>query len=182
MGGDAEDMDGAGAHLHDEQRVELLQADGVDMEEIGGEQAVGLGFEEGGPLAARRLAARGGTETGGTQYPPDGGGADFVPEAAQFAVHAAEPPSGVSAPSRMIGLRISSGGGGRPVDGGCVHFCFTRRWCQGSRVRGETIRCSGRAWGISRVRTASSVRSTLEGSLMVLRPCAVPSPADEASI
>jgi hypothetical protein len=95
MGGDAEDVDGAGAYLYDEQRVEALQADGVEMEEIGGEQAAGLGLEKVGPLAVRRLAARRGAETGGTQPPPDGGGADFVPEAAQFTVYAPESPSGV---------------------------------------------------------------------------------------
>ncbi|MDX3233554.1 hypothetical protein [Streptomyces sp. ME19-01-6] len=60
MGCDAEDVDGAGTHLHDEQRVEPLQADGVDMEEIGGKQAAGLGFEEGSSLTARRLVARAG--------------------------------------------------------------------------------------------------------------------------
>ncbi|MGW3572391.1 hypothetical protein ACWDSL_52580 [Streptomyces sp. NPDC000941] len=48
-------------------------------------------------------------------------------------------------------------------DGDCVHLCFTRRWCQASRVRGETIRRSRRAWGISRVRTASSARSGQSG-------------------
>jgi hypothetical protein len=95
VSGDARDVDGAGGHLHDEQCVEALQADGVDMEEIGGEPGVGLGLEEGSPLTARRLAARRGTETGGTQHPPHGGGADFEPEAAQFTVHAPESPSGV---------------------------------------------------------------------------------------
>ncbi|MFE2733904.1 hypothetical protein [Streptomyces sp. NPDC059349] len=85
-------MDSAGAYLHDEQCVELLQADGVDVKQVGGEQAAGLGFEEGGQLAARWLAAWRGAETGSTQRPPDGGGADLVGEAAQFAVHAPEAP------------------------------------------------------------------------------------------
>lgn len=88
-------MDGAGTHLHDEQRVEPPQRHGIRMEQIGGEQTAGLGLDEGSPLSARRLAAWRGTETGSTQHPTDGGGADFVPEAGQFAVHASEAPSGV---------------------------------------------------------------------------------------
>jgi hypothetical protein len=36
-GGDAEDVDGAGAYLHEEQGVQPLQSDGVGMEQIGGE-------------------------------------------------------------------------------------------------------------------------------------------------
>jgi hypothetical protein len=65
--GDPRDVDGAGADLHDEQRVQPLQADGVDVEEIGGEQAVGLGLEEGGPFAARWMPARGWAEAGGAE-------------------------------------------------------------------------------------------------------------------
>ncbi|MFD8389923.1 hypothetical protein ACFV2N_12165 [Streptomyces sp. NPDC059680] len=57
--GDARDMHGAGACLHNEQGVQPLRADGVDVEEIGGEQAVGLGPEEGGTFAAHRMPARG---------------------------------------------------------------------------------------------------------------------------
>jgi hypothetical protein len=33
MGGDAEDVDGAGAYVHHEQRVQPLQADSVRMEQ-----------------------------------------------------------------------------------------------------------------------------------------------------
>ncbi|MEU5847915.1 hypothetical protein [Saccharopolyspora shandongensis] len=40
--GDAQDVDGAGAYLHDEQGVQLLQPDGVDVKEVGGEEIVGL--------------------------------------------------------------------------------------------------------------------------------------------
>ncbi|MEV8064349.1 MULTISPECIES: hypothetical protein [Streptomyces] len=64
------------------------------MEEIGGEQAAGLGFEERRPLTARWLATRRGTETGGT-HTSGGGGADLVPDAARFAVYASESPSGI---------------------------------------------------------------------------------------
>jgi hypothetical protein len=82
VGGDPEDVDRAGTDLHDEQGVQPLQADGVHMEEVGGEKAVGLGLEEGDPLAACRVTARGRSEAGGAKDAVDGGRADLVAEAA----------------------------------------------------------------------------------------------------
>jgi hypothetical protein len=49
VGGDAQDVHGAGAHLHDEQCVEPLQCHGADVEQIRGEQAAGLGLDEPAP-------------------------------------------------------------------------------------------------------------------------------------
>jgi hypothetical protein len=46
MGGDAEDVDLAGGAFDDEQRVEPGQGDGVDVEQVAGEDCVGLGAEE----------------------------------------------------------------------------------------------------------------------------------------
>jgi hypothetical protein len=43
VGGDAEDVNGAGADFHDVEHVQPLQGHGVDVEEVGGEQAGGLG-------------------------------------------------------------------------------------------------------------------------------------------
>ncbi|MGW0771717.1 hypothetical protein [Streptomyces sp. NPDC002676] len=93
VGGDAQDVHGAGAYLHDEQGVQPLQADGVHVEEVGGEQAVGLGLEEGGPFAAHGMLARGWAEAGGAQDPADAGRTDPVPQATEFAVDAPEAPS-----------------------------------------------------------------------------------------
>ncbi|MGI5508321.1 hypothetical protein [Streptomyces sp. CA-106131] len=44
--GDAEDVHGARAYLYDEQGVQPLQSDDVDVEQVGSDRAVGLGFEE----------------------------------------------------------------------------------------------------------------------------------------
>jgi hypothetical protein len=43
VGGDAEDVNGAGADFHDVEHVQPLQGHGVDVEEVGSEQAGGLG-------------------------------------------------------------------------------------------------------------------------------------------
>ncbi|MFB6905885.1 hypothetical protein ACFCWB_16625 [Streptomyces bacillaris] len=59
----------------------------------------------------------------------------------------------------MIRSRRSSEVGGRPGEGGCVHFFLIRRWRQASRVREETIRHSRSARGSSRASAASSERS-----------------------
>jgi hypothetical protein len=71
VGGDAEDVNGAGADLHDEQGVETLQCDGVHVEEVCGEEAAGLGFEERRPLASGRVVSRCGSAAGLTQDAAD---------------------------------------------------------------------------------------------------------------
>ena len=43
MRGDAEDVDAAGGVLYDEERVEPVQADGVEMKQVAGEDRVRLG-------------------------------------------------------------------------------------------------------------------------------------------
>jgi hypothetical protein len=43
VGGDAEDVDAAGGVLDDEERVEPVQADGVEMKQVAGEDRVRLG-------------------------------------------------------------------------------------------------------------------------------------------
>lgn len=63
--------------------------------EIGGEQAVGLGLEEGGPFAAHGLPARGWAGARCVQDPVDAGRTDSVPQATEFAVDAPEAPSWV---------------------------------------------------------------------------------------
>ncbi|WP_329054799.1 hypothetical protein OG873_36240 [Streptomyces violaceus] len=95
MRGDAEDVHSAGTHLHDEQDVQPLQADGVDVEEVGGEQTARLGLEEHGPLAAHQSLARSRAQACGTKDTTDGRRADPVPEAPQFSVDAPETPSGL---------------------------------------------------------------------------------------
>jgi len=54
---DAQEVDTAGGMLHDEQHIKLVEQQGVDAEEVRGENAVGLGGQElspGGAAAAGR--------------------------------------------------------------------------------------------------------------------------------
>ncbi len=46
MGGDAQDMDTAGGVLDDEERVEPVQGDRIQLEQVAGEDAMGLRPEE----------------------------------------------------------------------------------------------------------------------------------------
>jgi hypothetical protein len=68
--------------FHDEQDVEPLQPDGVDVEEVRGKKTARLGFEERGPITARRLPVLSGAEAGGSQDAADGGCADPVSQSA----------------------------------------------------------------------------------------------------
>ncbi|MDT7563745.1 MAG: hypothetical protein QOG76_2369 [Pseudonocardiales bacterium] len=49
MGGDAEDVDAAGGVLDDEERVEPVQCDRVEVEQVAGHDGLGLRVEELGP-------------------------------------------------------------------------------------------------------------------------------------
>jgi hypothetical protein len=59
VAGCAEDVDAATADLHDEQDVEPAQGDGVEVEEVGGQQSAGLGATEGAPGGVGVPARRG---------------------------------------------------------------------------------------------------------------------------
>jgi hypothetical protein len=81
--------------LHHQEGVQPLESDRVDVEQVSGEQSVGLSLEECGPLATRGMTSRSGAQASGAQDAEDGRGADPVPEAAQFAVHSSEAPAWV---------------------------------------------------------------------------------------
>ncbi len=114
MFGDAQDVDPPGAHLHHEQDIQSAQPDGVDVEEIGGQQSFGLGSKEhpprriGVPPGRRAQPCRG-------QDPPDRPGAEPVAEAEELALDSAVVPAGFSRARRTTSPRISSLTGGRPV-------------------------------------------------------------------
>jgi hypothetical protein len=76
MGGDAEDVHPAAGVLDDEERVEPVQGDGVEVEQVAGEDRLGLRLEELRP--GRSGPSRRGINSGGVQDSPDGGGADLV--------------------------------------------------------------------------------------------------------
>ncbi len=109
--GDSQDVGAAGRVCHDEQHRQPLQQQGVDAEEVGGENAAGLHLQElppAGPVAARRRI-----HTGPLKYRPHRAGPDLVAQPGQFAVDASIPPAGVLAASRSTNRR-SSGEERRP--------------------------------------------------------------------
>ena len=91
--GDPEDVDAAGGVLDDEERVEPVQGDGVEVKQVAGQDPVRLGSQELGPRGSG--SAGRGIDAGAVQDLPDGGGADLVAEAGEFAVDASVAPGGV---------------------------------------------------------------------------------------
>jgi hypothetical protein len=80
-------VDAAGAVFDEDQGVQALERDGVEVQEVGGEDAVGLGLQELAP--GRAGALRGGVDAGCVEDFPDCGRGDRVAEAGEFALDAA---------------------------------------------------------------------------------------------
>ena len=93
VGGHAQDVHPPGPHLHDEQHIEAPEKDRVDMEEIAGQQAIGLRAQERPPGGVHFPRSRAAPR--GAQDPPHRRLADPVAEPAQFAVHPAVSPGRV---------------------------------------------------------------------------------------
>jgi hypothetical protein len=86
-------MDLSGARFHHEQDVEAAQCDGVEGEEVGGQQPGGLSAQEGSPSGV--CSAWCWAEPGSGQDPSDGVGTHAVPESGEFALDSAVAPGGV---------------------------------------------------------------------------------------
>ena len=84
---------GLAGYLHQEQNVDAGQADGVDVYEVTGQDAFGLGGEELGPRWSRPSWCR--THTGGGQDRPDGAGREPVAQASHLALDAPTAPGRV---------------------------------------------------------------------------------------
>src|SRR3954470_7428805 len=93
MRGDTEDVHPAAGVLDDEEPGQPVQGDGVEVEQVAREDRVGLGPQELGPGWSGPSGR--GVDAGVVQDCPDGGGADLVAEAGEFAVDAAVAPGGV---------------------------------------------------------------------------------------
>jgi hypothetical protein len=91
--GDGGDVQAPCVVFEEDQGVQALQADGVDVGEVAGEQAGGLCGEELGP--GRASPARGRVDSCGVQDVPDGRGCDRVSEPGQFALDPAMASSAV---------------------------------------------------------------------------------------
>ncbi len=93
VGRDPQKVHPAGGVLHHEQHVQPVQQHRVDAEEVGGEDAVGLGGEElppGGAATARR-----GIDAGSLQDHPHRAGRKSVAEPGEFTVDPPVPPGRV---------------------------------------------------------------------------------------
>ena len=112
MSGHAENVDPASADFHDKEDVESAQRDGVEGEEIGGQQPGGLGTQEGSPAGVGSTGC--GAETGGGQDSPDRACAYVVSEAGEFTLRRRWPQEGFSCARRRTSSRICSVIGGRP--------------------------------------------------------------------
>ena len=86
-------MDPAGADFYHEQDVEAAQPDGVEGEEIGGQQTCGLRAEEGPPSGVCSAGCR--AEPSGGQDPADGAGAYAVAESGELSLETAVAPGGI---------------------------------------------------------------------------------------
>jgi hypothetical protein len=79
--------------LNDEERVKPVQRDRVEVEQVAGKDRMCLRPQK---LPPRRSGPpRRRVDAGGVQDRPDGGGADLVAEAGEFAVDASVSPVGV---------------------------------------------------------------------------------------
>jgi hypothetical protein len=90
MSGHPEQVQPAGADLHDEQNIEPAQRDGVEGEEVGGEQARCLSTQEGLPSGV--CSAWWGPEAGSGQDAADRARAQAMSKPDQFALDAAVTP------------------------------------------------------------------------------------------
>jgi hypothetical protein len=100
-----------GTDLHHEQDVEAAQCDGVEGEEVSGQQPGGLRAQEGSPPGVATPWCR--AKLGGGQDPPDSACAYAVPESDEFSLDAAVTPGGVLLWQACTRARISSVIGGR---------------------------------------------------------------------
>jgi hypothetical protein len=131
VGGDAEDVHAAAGVLDDEERVHPVQGDGVEVvEQVAGEDGVRLGSQELGP----RWSGPSGrwVDAGVVQDGPDGGGADLVAEAGEFAVDALISPGGV------LGGQANAEGAQAGGDGGS-----TGSGAVGGPAAGDELAVSG---------------------------------------
>ncbi len=138
--GDTQDVHPPAADLHHEQHIQPAQGDGLDAEEVGGQQPRSLGTQERPPAQAAAAGRR--PDPGSGQDPADGAGADPVAKPEQFALDPPMPPQRVLPSQPEHQLAASSSIGGRPGRLGYVHRLRISRRCQASRVAGVTIRCA----------------------------------------
>ena len=93
VGCDTEDVHSSGVDLYQEQHIQSAQEDRVDVEEIAGQQPVGLSSEKCPPGGIGAMGC--GADAVAAQVAAEGGLADPVAESGEFAVDPAVSPSWV---------------------------------------------------------------------------------------
>jgi hypothetical protein len=112
--GDAQDVHPPGLDLDREQFVHALEQDGVDMQEVAGQDAMCLSLQELPPC--RRRPSRRGAEPGGGQDPADRALPDPVARAEQLTLDTPVPPARVL-PRQLLDQRTHLGRHQRPAWG-----------------------------------------------------------------
>jgi len=95
MRGDTEDVHPAGGVLDDEERLQPVQSDRVEVEQVAREDRVGMGPQELGPGWSGPSGR--GVEAGAVEDGPEGGGADVDAETGELAVDGESAPWGAVA-------------------------------------------------------------------------------------
>jgi hypothetical protein len=93
VGADTEDVHSAAGVLDDEEHVQPAQGDRVEVKQVAGQDHVRLRPRELGPRLPG--SPRRGVDADAVQDVPDGGGANLVAEAGEFAVNTAAAPGGI---------------------------------------------------------------------------------------
>jgi len=162
MIGDPHDVDCAALELDYEQHIELAETDRVHDEEVGSQDALGLGGDE---LFPGRSTARSWSETVAAKDPADRACRDADPEPAKLALNANTTPAAVlTAESddeldELIAERGTSRAPRRARQR--FHLRLESSRCQRSRVSGVTRKHRQRHLGRSRLSTARIARSVV---------------------
>jgi hypothetical protein len=161
VGGDAGEVEAPGAVLDEDQGVQAFEGHGVEVQEIGSDDAVGLGGEKLAP--GRSGSLRGRVDAGSVKDLPDSGGAIGKPRRASSLCMRRWPQVLFSrANRRMSCLSVGAveGRPGRRRFWANVHFRLTSSRCQRSSVVGVTAKTSRhRSRGTNRDSAASQIRS-----------------------
>jgi hypothetical protein len=152
-------VDCAALELDYEQHIELAETDRVHDEEVGGQDALGLGGDE---LFPGRSTARSWSEPVAAKDPADRARRDADPESAKLALDANTSPAAVLPASLTMSSTISSPSGGRPGPRWArqrFHLLLESSRCQRSRVSGVTRKQRQRHLGSTRLSAARIARS-----------------------
>jgi hypothetical protein len=112
VSGHAEDMHAPGRYLHDEKHVQAFEKDRVHVEEVAGQQTVGLSAQECPPGGVQMAGS--GPVAPGTQDPPHGRLAGVVTETSKFPVRPAVSPGRVLLRQPQYQVPDFPGGTGAP--------------------------------------------------------------------